>query len=305
MALLGIFERDDYMPEYGTLMLRDTPGDSDWQPDGPLVEYATDAHPCGTVARARYGWLEGASGDGFHLVRLELHSTAPPVDLVGWDAVMETPYASATGGVGLTYVTGSPMTADLEIGPGRFRVRVSRGSHEDDERWLLQFWPSEPTPPRWLLRDKPPVSPGSTGWSDLFGYEASELLGVIHAAATSSSNGATLSQIETWATAHHRPADWLDQPLFPAPPEPLPTGHADLDSAARKRHSDALAMYARKLSELAGFAAQLGVAAPTTRRGLLALLTASGQLTVSTDQYRNPPTHGTCSSYPRRVSSRS
>lgn len=75
-------EHDDYMPEFGTLVVRDFPGGSgvDQRDVGPLAEYATDAQPCGPIARAGYGWLEAAAGDGSHLGRLEHHDSAPLID---------------------------------------------------------------------------------------------------------------------------------------------------------------------------------------------------------------------------------
>ena len=288
MALLRTFDRDDYTPEFGTLVVRDAPWDEAeddglWdEPEddtGPLAEHATDAQPCGTIARAGYGWLEAAAGDGDHTVRLEQHDSAPLAESAGWDVMVETPYGVATAGVGLTAVTGGgPTSADLVLSAGLYRVRVARARSENHNyTWLLQFWPAaDPEPPRWLLRERPPVTGGITGWSGLFGYPAQELLGVVYA--TGGSDGATFDQLEEWATAHHRPTGWFDQPLFPTPAEPLPTGHADLDVTARERRANLLAQTERKAAAHAGYAAQLGVPVPSTRRRLLNLLATAGAL---------------------------
>jgi hypothetical protein len=297
MALLRMVDRDDYTPEFGTLVVRDIPGDGPWDEGedvGPLAEHATDAQPCGTIARAGYGWLEAAAGDGYHTVRLEHHDSAPLADPAGWDDMVDTPYGAIADGVGLTDVTGgSPMSADLVLSAGLYRVRVARARGENRTySWRLQFWPAaDPEPPRWLVRERPPVPAGITGWSELFGYQASELLGVVHAAG--GGEGATFGQLKEWATAQRRPPDWLDQPLFPTPAEPLPTGHVDLDSAGRERRARVLADTERKLAKFAGFAAQLGVPVPSTRRGLLDLLAVAGVLVLDeSGRYRragDPP----------------
>jgi hypothetical protein len=290
MALLQMVDRDDYTPEFGTLVVRDTPWD-ETEDDGlwdepeddtaPLAEHAADAQPCGTIARAGYGWLEAAAGDGGHTVRLEQHDSAPLAESAGWDVMVETPYGVVADGVGLTDVTGGgPISADLVLSAGLYRVRVARARSENhDYTWLLQFWPAaDPEPPRWLLRERPPVTGGITGWSELFGYPAQELLGVVHWAG--GSGGATFDQLKEWATAHRRPTDWFDEPLFPTPAEPLPTGHADLDATARERRASLLAQTERKAAAHARYAAQLGVPVPSTRRRLLNLLTTAGALAL-------------------------
>jgi hypothetical protein len=64
---------------------------------------------------------------------------------------------ATSGVVGLMMIT-SPGTRDpFRIGPaGFYRVRVCRRKPANVFR--LQFWPaSPPEPPRWLVRDEPPI----------------------------------------------------------------------------------------------------------------------------------------------------
>ena len=281
MTRLGMVEDDDYLPEFGTLMIRDGGQPAERSAGAALLdEYATDAQPCGTVARAGNGWLEGAAGDGHHTVRLEYHDRAVDEDHHDWDDVVETPYLSATGAVGLTYVTGGPAGPDLALGrPGCYRVRVTRRSGEDGDHWLLRFWPdSEPlAPPRWFARREPAVWPADPGWRGLLGGETDTMVSIIGQA---DADGATIEHLDDWGRRHSWPAGWLDQELLPEPPEPLPTGHPDLDDGARRQHRDQTAEVARQRAALDGIAAQLGVPAPRTRRHLLAALVAAGVIVL-------------------------
>jgi hypothetical protein len=294
MTRLGMVEDDDYLPEFGTLMIRDGGQPAERSAGAALLdEYATDAQPCGTIARAGNGWLEGAAGDGHHTVRLEYHDRPADEDHHDWDDVVETPYRSATGAVGLTYVTGGPAGPDLALGgPGGYRVRVTRRSGEDGDHWLLRFWPdSEPlAPPRWFARRDPAVWPADPGWRGLLGGETDTMVSIIGQA---DADGATIEHVDDWGRRHSRPAGWLDQELLPEPPEPLSTGHPDLDDGARRQHRDQTAEVARQRAALDGIAAQLGVPAPRTRRHLLAALVAAGVLVLDErDRYRvvaDPP----------------
>jgi hypothetical protein len=87
-----------------------------------LGEYAVDTQPCGSIARAGDGWLDGRAVAGYHTVRLEAHDENPPADPNGWAAVMETPIASQ-GTVGLARVTGGVPAEQFRIGAeGMHRV---------------------------------------------------------------------------------------------------------------------------------------------------------------------------------------
>jgi hypothetical protein len=288
MGRLGLFDEDDYLPEFGTLVVRDI-----WvrEPAPPvpdlLDEYATDAQPSGTIARAGNGWLEGAAGDRSQRVRLEYHDEPPADDHGGWDDVVETPYRSRTGAVCLTTVTGAGERADLTLGgPGTYRVRVTRRYDEEQgDRWRLRFWPAEPEPPRWLARRDPVVRQGDSGWQDVLGFAAEELTWIVSAAA--GDGWSTMNQVREWGVQHARPAGWLDEPLWPHPMRPLTTGHPDLDASARQRHASAVADQEQRRSAAAGVAAQVGAPAPTTRRELVAVLVAAGVLrTDGPDRYR-------------------
>jgi hypothetical protein len=278
MGLLGRFERDDYLPEFGTLMIRDTWGSSDRTEPPPgtalLNEHATDAQPCGTITRAGNGWLEAGAGDGDRRVRLESHDT-PPDPAGDWDDLVETPFRSSTGEICLTQVTGGATEPDLRLsGPGLHRVRVARRGAD----WLIQFWPvPEPAePPRWLARRDPVAWPADPGWGHLLGYEVRDLTTVVSAAGNG--NGATVTEIAEWGTRHSRAEGWLDDPAWPSPPAPLPSGHPDVDVAAAAQHRNSLAQQAKQQAQRDAIAAQLGVPAPRTRRELLSLLLATGTL---------------------------
>ena len=85
MALSGEFADEEYQPEYGTLLVRDSC--TEYVPPEPgeelLEESAVGAQPGGTLARAGTGWLEGHASDAYHRVRLEAHDARPPDDRAG------------------------------------------------------------------------------------------------------------------------------------------------------------------------------------------------------------------------------
>ncbi|QFZ20382.1 DUF6042 family protein [Saccharothrix syringae] len=259
----GIYEDGDYWPEFGTLTVRDTwVGDVG---DGPFEQHTSRVQPCGTIVRTGYGWLEAAAGDGPVVVRLESHDGAPPEETAGWEDVVEIPYRSRSGVVGLTWVTGGPGEEHLRLaGPGLYRVRVCAGPSADEGMeavWRLCFWPvAEVEPPRWSARALPAVPAGDGGWRYLFGYHVTDLLAAVWAA-RDADGVTTVEAVRRWSERQHRGAGWLDGPL-PGP------GHRELDPA--------------------DVAAQLGVPAPTSPRDLLAVFAAAGLLVADGDAYRWP-----------------
>ncbi|MEV6410683.1 DUF6042 family protein [Kribbella sp. NPDC051718] len=280
MAVLGTFEDDDYLPESGTLTVRDTySGYVEYGNAGLLEQYATDAQPCGTIARTGAGWLETASGDLTCHVRIQVHDAPPNLDEpLEWGDLVELPYRSASGVVGLTTVTGSWPEEHLQLGaPGSYRVRIARQelprpSATDEEGdligpwslWQLDFWPvAEEEPPRWLRRSEPAVLAGDQGWEFLLGYAASGVISSLDYVSRDEA-GTSLEELAEWAAAHSWGDDWLDQPLTPAD-------------------------HGYQLMTLTAAAEQLGRPAPTTRRMLPPLFTALGHLTFDGDRYRRSP----------------
>ncbi|WP_436519674.1 hypothetical protein [Actinoplanes sp. HUAS TT8] len=158
MGVIADLEDDEYWPEFGSVVIRDAwPDDPDsvGEPMFPLLSEDVELL-FGTVGRAGEGWLQLASGERCQRVRLEAHSGIPPQESGDWLDVVETPYRSVSGRVGLTSTTGGPAMFGMVIGePGFYRVRVCRRPAPDDgDVWVVRFWPSDPVePPRWLVRD--------------------------------------------------------------------------------------------------------------------------------------------------------
>jgi hypothetical protein len=209
MTLLGVLEDDEYLPEYGTVVIRDDHRTADGLPPLPndlLGELATSALS-GTVATAGDGWLHGMAGDPYQAVRLEAHDAEPAIVLAEWDDVMETPFHSRTGAVRLGYLTGGEFDDTLDLRHrGLFGVRVARRAAEPGEQgdvWLFQFWPTdEPGLPRWVRRTRPAVTRADPGWRQVLGYHVQEV---------------------GWFAAGFgmpRPDSWLDEPLPGDAPDP-------------------------------------------------------------------------------------
>jgi hypothetical protein len=168
MPLVRVFEEREYWPEFGTFLIRDVPRpDRAGPPVGALLaEYAVDTQPCGSIARAGDGWLDGVAADSRHVVRIEAHDAPPDADLAGWPDVVELPLATS-GVVGLALVTGGRAGGSVELGPpGLYRVRFARRTVEEGanpEGWpceyLLSSWPvrAPAEPPRWVRRGRPLV----------------------------------------------------------------------------------------------------------------------------------------------------
>jgi hypothetical protein len=170
MSLVRVFEDPEYWPEYGTFLIRDVAPPEQARPlVGPLLaEYAVETQPCGSIARAGDGWLDGVATDDRHLVRIEVYD-APPSDddLSGWNDVVDLPFASA-GAVSMAWVVGGPVSEAVELGaPGVYRVQFARRPvmQGTDDRgsafeYRLRFWPvnAPAQPPRWLRRTRPLVA---------------------------------------------------------------------------------------------------------------------------------------------------
>jgi len=184
LTLLRSFEDHEYWPEYGTFLLRDA------TPRGParvrvgdlLGEYAVDAAPCGSVARAGDGWLDGPATDQYHAVRLEVHDSPPEPDPADWAEMLETPMATG-GTIGLAMVTGGCGRDQFRLGePGIYRVRFSRRPAVEGDSYRLQFWPVDgpPDPPRWIARSHP-LAEDSNARDDRrrYGRGASDLVSLL------------------------------------------------------------------------------------------------------------------------------
>ena len=263
MTALGTYQDDEYWPEFGTLTVRDV--GAVYEESGPFSQHGSKVQPCGTIARTGNGWLEGSAGDGPHVVRMELHAATPPEDTADWDDVVEIPYRSLSGAVGLGFVTGGFSGEVFPLaGIGPYRVRVTRrpvlADDELEDLWLLRFWPAEPEPPQWLRRRGRAVGRADPGWRGLFGYEVTDLMWAVWAA-RDESGGATLEDVRHWGERHGRKAGWLEQPL-----------------TRRCAHE----------VDPADFARQVGHPTPSVLGDMLDLFVAAGVLVVDGGSYRVP-----------------
>ncbi|MFB9687450.1 hypothetical protein [Amycolatopsis plumensis] len=228
MTLLGILEDDEYLPEYGTLVVRDRYAADGLEPlaNELLGELATEALS-GTVATAGDGWVHGHAGDPFQSVRLEAHDAPPSLVLEDWEDVVESPFHSRSGRVSLGFLTGGEHDETLELGRrGLFRVRVARraaAAGEEGDVWLVQFWPAAgPGLPRWLRRTRPALFPADPGWQQVLGYP------VMSAGWTAAGYGPP------------RPDSWLDEPLQGDPPDAAICAQLGLEPPVSQRDAVAL-----------------------------------------------------------------
>ncbi|MEV6412262.1 hypothetical protein [Kribbella sp. NPDC051718] len=266
MTVVGRHEEDHYMPESGILVLRE-PWATSWE--DPLS--TSNAHPVGSIVRTGQGWVYASGGDGPCVVRLRSHTSPPADDDEDWTDLVEAPYRSTSGAVGLTTITGGADEEHLPLGePGLYRLRVAHRplpqTVEDEEYlqprdlWQLDFWPVDGAaePPRWLRRQNPTVWPADPGWGRLLGYPAVDIVNVVEW--NSSGPGLTVDDLQQWGIDHNRGDNWLDQPLGRQSASPgYPT--------------------------LAEIANQVGLPAPSVRREMLSLAVALGFLTFDGQGY--------------------
>ena len=85
-------------------------------------------------------------------VLLELHHTAPELDLDSWDQVNECSIAVPSGRIVVAGCTDYfPDAQRFDLAPGTYRARISYGSLADlsedglegNDRYRLQLWPAE------------------------------------------------------------------------------------------------------------------------------------------------------------------
>jgi len=160
VALVRFLADDEYRPEFSSVVIRDVTVGTRQRLRAPLLNEG--AGPLwGTVGRAGAGWLQLAASDQYERVRLEAHDAGPPPESEDWRDVLETPYYSGTGTVGLTSTTGGNPGSGLELGPpGYYRARVCRRPADDEgDVWVVRFWAGDVRPPQWLVRG--PIAGGS------------------------------------------------------------------------------------------------------------------------------------------------
>lgn len=265
MGELGRFEEDDYMPDHGLLVVRDTLG-------GMPDEADSDAHPCGTIVRTGDSWLYASAGDGPCVVRIEAHA-GPPDGEGEWDDLVEIPYRSATGAVGLTTITDGAADEHVRLGePGLYRVRVAHRElpvsdelpdSEDDleptDLWQLDFWPADGLEaPRWIRRKRPPVGRVDPGWRSLLPYDVC-LVGEL-VSWNGGADGMSVDELREWGLEHGRSEQWLDEPPFASSPR-------------------------SGWPELGEICAQVGLGEPPSRRDVLPLMVALGVLSFDGTRY--------------------
>jgi hypothetical protein len=263
MAILAMFEDDDYLAESGTLIVRDVGA---YEERGPFSQHGSDVQPCGTIVRTGNGWLEGSAGPGPDVVRIEVHDSAPADDTADRADVVEIPYRSLSGKVGLDYVTGGSGGDGFALaGADAYRVRVTRRRVDEDawgDRWLLRFWSAEPTPPRWVKRRETAVRTAESGWLNVFSHEFGDLLRAVEGTLEDYGD-ATIESLRQFGIQWNRGADWLDRPL----PRRVPI---------------------RVLMHPSDVARQLGMPEPGTRAETLDVFVAIGALVEDGGSYCKP-----------------
>jgi hypothetical protein len=159
VTLVRSSRNEGYWPDFSTVVVRD--GISEEEPGGGTPA-ALDEHEIdggfGTAGRAGDCWFLVTAGDGPHQVTLEVHDAPPGLPGAEWPQVMETPYRSFAGCVGLSNMTDGPALDTVALlGGGSYRLQVCNRWSGLHGEWLLRWWPCSPEdPPRWLRRKTGP-----------------------------------------------------------------------------------------------------------------------------------------------------
>ncbi|MBV9595057.1 MAG: hypothetical protein JO147_14815 [Actinobacteria bacterium] len=161
MALQSSVVDEEYLPEFGTVVIRDARGvePTSATPDFPetLSEHFSHAPVCGSFVRTGAGWLHAATSDIRQRVSVEVHDEAPePIWDREYTEVAEAPFLTRSGVVHVDCKTGRDDGPIAHLGSIRsHRVRIGRADTADGRCWLVQFWPAELALPRRILRTEP------------------------------------------------------------------------------------------------------------------------------------------------------
>ncbi len=152
----------DVESDYGQIYIYDaeaaTWGDDDTEDDNPLSRALVDAsdsrrfvgYDSGLVdvlAPSQYNWKAP--------MRIEVSGEPPPLDVDGWDHVVEVPLPLPSGRIAFE-VSGGGTPIETNVPPNTYRARLSgrgyvvgaAGEIEGHESYRLQLWPAKEAPPR-------------------------------------------------------------------------------------------------------------------------------------------------------------
>ncbi|WP_157963671.1 DUF6042 family protein [Actinocorallia populi] len=266
---------------------------------GRYAGYSDGRGLTGTIARAGEGWLQGAGSWRRTAVRLELHTAVPAIEDEPWCEAVETPYVSRTGSIALY----GPDDLKFELdGFGTYRVRVLLRREDEWNRWCLRFWrTSGPVePPRWLARSASAIVLVPADWRKVLPGRVWWLYQMVRMEAAGTDAPISLERAAVryvsfpWPRHRELEEGWLEADLWTVP-EPLPTGHADLDRKNRHEWREATGRTAKKKNKWRRLSERLGVPLPANLRESFTLLVAAGLLHADAEGYRvaaTPPTAG-------------
>ena len=125
--------------------------------DNSLLRALDDAYSSGRFVGYDGGVVDIVTPSQYNprvAVRLEILDGPPPLDLDGWDHVVEVPLPAPSGTI-VFEASGGGRQIEAEIPPALYRARISgtgfrTETFEGDESFRLQLWPSPEQEPKLL-----------------------------------------------------------------------------------------------------------------------------------------------------------
>ena len=153
----------DVQSDYGQLYIYDSQAladDSDWtEDDTPLMRALEDGYRDRRFVGYDSGLVDVQTPSQYNWklpVRIEVSDDAPPLDVEGWDHVVEVPLPVPSGTLCFE-ASGGGIPIQTEIPKGVYRARISgrgfvsgAGEIEGHESYRLQLWPADESAPKLL-----------------------------------------------------------------------------------------------------------------------------------------------------------
>ena len=132
-------------------------GDTDTEENNPLSRALDDASNSRRFVGYDDGLVDVLTPSQYNWkapMRIEVSDGPPPLDVDGWDHVVEVPLPVPSGRLAFE-ASGGGTPIETKVPPNTYRARLSgrgyvagAGEIEGHERYRLQLWPAQEAPPR-------------------------------------------------------------------------------------------------------------------------------------------------------------
>jgi hypothetical protein len=147
--------------DYGQIYIYDAEtqasGENDTEDDNPLMRALDDASNSRRFVGYDNGLVDVLTPSQYNWkapMRIVVSDDPPPLDVDGWDHVVEVPLPVPSGRLAFE-ASGGGTPIETRVPPNTYRARISgrgyvagAGEIEGHESYRLQLWPAEKAPPK-------------------------------------------------------------------------------------------------------------------------------------------------------------